>query len=294
MKNICILIMSVFCCLTLVGCNLSNTDSDEKLNTNTISGKILFRDPIIEGGTKSQGLVILDPSTTSITPIGVYGENARFMGSASKVLVGSVNEIEIFDILTKEIVYVYQIDNPSTQGGEIAYVDENHFSIVEGDKLILVDIQNNSKTVIAEDIGNGIHSWSSDGNNVYYSTHPEGENNKICRLNIETNKKEILFNGITPRISNDGNFVAYSSDGMNRKLIVKDLQNGEEWGYDGSPVKFCFSPDSEYIAVVEYWREPWYFDGYTVKIWDYKAGKTQIVVPKYANGQCWDIDWAEL
>lgn len=32
---------------------------------------------------------------------------------------------------------------------------------------------------------------------------------------------------------------------------------------------------------------------HTVKIVDYKTGNAQTVVPKYANGQCYDIDWAE-
>jgi len=272
---------------------MPSVNSQNELNTKTISGKILFRDPMIEGGTESQGLVVLDPFTTKITPIGIFGENARFMGATSKVLVGSVNKIEMFDISTKEAVEVYKIDNPATKGGNIAYVDEKHFSIVEESRLLLVNIENRTKTIITEDVGNGIHSWSGNGKTVYYSTHPAGEKNKICRLNIETNKKEVLFDGIAPRVSKDGNLLAYYTAGTNGKLIVKDLQSNQEWKYDGAPVKFCFSPDSRYIAVVEYWRGPWYFDGYTVKIWDYKENKSQTVVPKYAQGQCFDIDWAE-
>ncbi len=282
-------------CLSLVGCNVSGTNSQKELNTKAISGKILFRDPLIDkSNTPDQGLVLLDPFTTAITPIGIFAGNARFTGSATKVLVDTaLGKVELFDLETKESVQVYQSEIPFIQGLDIAYVDEKHFSLVEESKLILVNIMDGFKKVIAEDVGNHIHSWSGDGKTVYYSMHPTDENNKICRLNIETNKKEILFDGIAPRVSKDGNLIAYYSNDTDEKLIVKDLQSDHEWKYDGAPVKFCLSPDGEYVAVVEQWRGPWFYAGHTVKIWDYKANKSQTVVPKYANGQCVDIDWIE-
>lgn len=274
------------------------SDRNASIDLNTISGKILFRDPLIEGNVNlDKGLVLLDPLTTEITPIGIFGGNARFTSLATKILVGVANTVELFDVETKEKVLVYQSKNLAQAGGDIAYVDETHFSIAESNKIILVDLQNGSETEVVEATGIRTHSWSKDGETVYYSTYTTEDSNKVSnhifKLNIKTGQKEYLFDGICPKVSQDGDLIAYFPDRNRTKLIVRELDGENLWEYTAPMVDFCFSPGGEYIASVEWWRGPWYYDGYTVKILDYKIGKAQTIVPKYANGQCFDIDWAE-
>ena len=266
-----------------------------KKNFDNLSGKILFRDPLSDGTKKpDQGLVLLDPLTKVINPIGIHGYNSKFMGSISKILVekGS-GKIGIYDVLTKETKQVYQSENPSTQSYKIGYINEDHFSIVDRGQLILVNINDGSKKVLTEDIGIDIHSWSGDGNTVYYSLYSNNQKDSLYKLNIVTNTKEFLFEGRCPQVSKDGTLIAYIPDYQKSVLKVKQLNGKNEWEYYGPVLKYCFSPNGQYLATVEYWRGFGYYDGYTVKILDYKTGKTQTVVPKYANGQCWDIDWEE-
>lgn len=289
------MILMLSLCLYCTGCRVSNTKIQDTIPTKTISGKILFRDPLIEGMDKpDQGLVLLDPFTTAMTPAGIFGGNARFMGNSSKLLVNEAQgKVVLFDLETKETIQVYQADTPYISAVEISYVDERHFSVVEENKLILVNIENGEKRIIAEDIGNSIHSWSNDGTTLYYSVHSEGKNDQIVRLNVKTDQKEYLFDGFSPKVSKDGNLIAYFLDGDRTKLIVKELNGKKQWEYTAPMVNFCLSPNGEYIATVEWWRGIEFYMGCTVKIVDYKAGKTQTVVPKYAGGQCYDIDWAE-
>ena len=299
MKKILIMTLIVNLCFNFIGCGDPTTNIPIEL-TKTISGKILFRDPLVEGMNKpNQGLVLLDSQSTAITPIGIFGGNARFMGNTSKILVDTgLGEIELYDIDTKNTIQVYQAETPYISSIDISYVDEKHFSVTEENKMFLVNIQDNSKKKIVEEKNSiGTHSWCNNGKNVYYSAYTVAENNQVLnqifKLNVETGQREYLYDGIYPKVSKDGRLIAYFPNGDRTKLIIKELNGKGQWEYTAPMVKFCFSPDGEYIASVERWRGPWYYEGYTVKIVDYKTGNAQTVVPKYANGQCYDIDWAE-
>lgn len=279
---------------SLMGCEILNTEP-QKEPTKTISGKILFRDPLTEGRDKpDQGLVLLDPLTSSITPIEIFGGKARFMGQNSKVIVDiAQGKVVLFDLQTKETIPVYQAETPYISTIDMSYVDEKHFSVVEESKLILVNIEDGTKKIIVEDIGNGVHSWNGDGKIVYYSMYSTEGKNQIVKLNVETGQREYMFDGICPHVSRNGNLIAYFPDGNKTKLIVKELEGKNQWEYTAPMVNFCLSPDGESIASVEWWRGVGFYMGCTVKIVDYKTGKAQTVVPKYAGGQCFDIDWAE-
>lgn len=279
-------------CFLLYGCTTNRQQPEQaRLNTKTIEGKILFRDPMING-VNDRGLVLLDPFTTEITPIDFSGGIARFMGSTSKIITEKgIGTIELFDTDTKEGTILYETQNQQLTTYNIAYAGNNQFSVVDGSQLILVNIGTEEQTILTEDLGNSEHCWSGDGKYVYYSSRPESTN-QINRLNIETGEKDYLLDGIRPRISKDGSLLAYMTYGLDEKLIIKELNGEKEWVYPGAALMYCFSPDGQYLAVVEYWPGPWFYDGYTVKIWDFKAGKEQTVVPRYANGQCCDIDWA--
>ena len=281
--------------LIICSCLFWHIYKTKELQLTNISGKILLTDPLsYKENHIDRGLVLLDPVTTEMYPIGVEAVPAYFVNPSQVLLANFVDTVELFDIHTKESKVVYQLnkDKVGTQCGEIGCIDKTHFSMVVNNKLILVDIDNNVEKILAEDVGNDKHSWDKNNMTVYYSSTSNGKCDQICSINIESMHKEYLFEGYSPKISNDGNLIAYLTEvGNGKKLIIKELHGDKQWEYNAPIWDFCFDPSGKYIASVEWWRGIGYFQGYMLKIVDYKTNKTKIIVEKYSNGRCFSIDW---
>ncbi len=290
MERIKKIMIAVIVCLLTITSGCANNGKKE-INADTISGKILFREPMSDGNSISgSDFVTLDPFYCTITPVGFQGSCAKFFGSTSKILIQQeLGDVELFDVDTKEKEVVYNTGSNSSNF-EIAYVDDNHFSIADYKNIRLVDIRSGESTVVVEE-ASGTHSWCKNGKLLYYATSLDATGKKgIYSYEVETGKKTFVIDGAVPNISQDGKILAYQKKDS---LYVINLESGKEWKYRCIPFCFCISPDSKYVAVVEYWNGLWFYDGYTVKIWDYVKDETQTVLPRYANGQCSGIDWAE-
>lgn len=274
-KKTSALLSIIILCFLLVSCMFSQ----KKINP---SGKLLMRDP---NAGANNGLVLLDLHSLNITPTGSLGYDACFMDSDSKFLKGGFGSISLFDTQTCEETTIYQ----SAHDVEFAYANKSYFSVIEKNELFLVDISNGSKELLAGDADNSAHSWNKKGTIVYYTN----KDKKICKLDVETRSKEVLFDGVNPQVSDNGQFVAYIPSWSDNEIIIKDLINNKTWRYHAPIFHFCISPDGEYLAVVEYWRGIGFYSGYKLKIVDYKTNKTQTVLEKYAPGNCFGIDWTE-
>lgn len=284
------MMVAVLVCLVTLASGCESNDQKE-MNADTISGKILFREPMSDGKSISgSDFVTLDPFYCTITPVGFQGSRAKFFGSTSKILIQQeLGDVELFDVATKEKKVVYNTGSKSSNY-RIAFVDGNHFSIADFKNIHLVDVQNGESTVVVDE-ASGIHSWCENGKVLYYATSLNAADKKgIYSYNTQTGEKTYITDGADPNISPDGKILAYQKK---NSLYVKNLESGNEWRYKHTPLYFCLSPDSKYVAVVEYWSGAWFYDGYTVKIWDYKKDNSQTVLPRYANGHCSGIDWAE-
>jgi len=256
-----------------------------------ISGKILFKSPMSSGDTQEYaGLVLLDPLTKEIVSIDIHAGRAKFMGNTSKILADVAGGVATIDLQSGETNIVCTTFDALSVSA-ISYVNEEYISVTDQYKLYLVNIHDGSNRVLVDSV-TGIHSWSGDGKLLYYSSGL-GEDIAIYVLNLETGEDTYVCKGLNPNVSRDGTKLMYRPDRETREIVVKDLVTGKEWRYNNATVRSCFSPDGEYVAIVEYWRGSGYYLGYSVVIWDYKLDITQVVVPKYANGQCFDIDWAE-
>ncbi len=255
-----------------------------------LSGKIQVRNPWENDFAKiKESYAFIDAETAEIIPSGIPHTLLCFMGNGSKVLINIDNDAVLYDMETKEAISVYTPDEAegSIIDWEYSYVDEQHFSIAQWSKLILVDIETGEKRVIAEDVGSAVHSWANDGKTVYYSS--EGE---IVKLNVETGQKTYMFKGSHPQVSKDGELIAYYPDRPNQ-VIVQELNGENRWKYRAPVMDFCFSPDGKYLACFQWWRGWGLYFGGTLKIADYKTGRTKTVIPKFNAGQCYDIDWVE-
>lgn len=273
-----------------------------ELNSDTISGTILFRDPQSDYDPNVSGsrLFFFDPWTTKLTPVGIDGSKARFAGVSDKIITNSdKNTLSLFDITTGEEKTLYKTKNESDliYDCSIAFVDENHISIVENNEsLLLIDTRDYTEKVIVENIGNTIHSWGNGGKTVYFSQSEITNNkvkNKIMCKDIDTGEVKYLCDGVAPRVSQKGNILVYSAETPGRRMIVRNLTSNKEWKYKSSANFYCPSPDGKYVVLLEPWCGAWFYDGYTVNIWDYEKNISQTVLPRYANGQCQDIDWAD-
>lgn len=263
------------------------------ISLESLSGVILLEGPITEEENSLYDLVLFDPVSSAITHTDVYGESAIFMGKRSIILENIIGEMSLHNLETKETNFVYQSEE--TDISCIAYVDENHFSIVEKNNLVLVDMETGEREVLVKGIGNDIHSWSPDGKTVYFSVCPEGENQQIFMLNVETSQKEYLFDGWSPKISNDGKLIAYCPDDSFSRLVVKELNGDDQWEYRAPIEVFCFSPNGNHLATIE--RGQGSGTGLylccTVRVVDYKTGKRETVIPKNGSGNYSIIDWSE-
>ena len=283
-------IIVIFVCLVIFTSGCESNDQNE-MNSSMISGKILFKEPMSDGKSISgSDFVILDPFYCTVTPVGFQVSRAKFFGSTSKILIQQeLGDIELFDIETKDKKVVYNTGSKSSNFST-AYVDDNHFSIADFQNICLVDIQSGKSTVVVEE-ASGIHSWCDNGRFLYYATSLDATDKKgIYSYEVETGKKTFVINGAAPNISSDGKILAYIKNDV---LHVRNMETGKEWKYSNTPLYVCLSPDSKYVAIVEYWSGAWFYDGYTVKIWDYQKDISQTVLPRYANGRCTGIDWVE-
>ena len=234
-------------------------------------------------------LVSVDPFTGSVSPISNGGINpARIMGNTSIALYNGHDELETYNLKTKETKTVYE-----TNGWirSLEYVDETHVSLVEDKDLFLLNIEDGSKKLIVESV-EPEHSWSSDRKMLYYASFGYPEPEKICVLNIDTGETKELFRGICPKISKDGTKLAYFPD-PGGTIKVRDLSNDKEWKINANYfTDFCFSPDGRFICTTEipfiiYWYRN------VVKIWDYKTGTSKTLLSSKWRDASSYMDWIE-
>lgn len=119
-------------------------------------------------------------------------------------------------------------------------------------------------------------------------------NNTVYQYDIETGKTRELLKGYNSKYSNNNNLIAYLPDYQERpykKLIIRDIHTGKKWEYktNGSIMTYCFSPDDNYIAIVEkdkkYILQPQYGP---IIIWDFKNDKKSTLINNYYGNV---IDW---
>lgn len=271
-------------------------------NTNGMSGEILLCSPLYLENSW-QGVVTVNPQNKTLTDLRIQGSDACFFDSTHKILVDTGNNLELFDLKTMEIKTVYESQSLDALSS-FAYAGKKRFSVVDSESksLILVDLDLQAKTVVAENLVNPEHTWNDSGTVVYYciDSHMEpGSNHRadasvdyestIVKLDLTSGKITKVCNGVNPRLSKDGTKLGYC-DPEHTRVYVLDLEHNSRWVYDAPIHDFCFSPDGLHLATTESWRGFGLFSGDTVRIVDYKTGRTTKIIPK-AQDNRFCIDW---
>ncbi len=262
-------------------------------------------------------LVFTDGDTEKVAPLDLsvvpekdnYARNMCFFGSKSKILLERIcGKIELYNVDTNEYTQVYQVENPVVKIHEFDYVDDEHFSIIENNKLLLVNIVTNEKIVIADDaVEYSSVSWTASGKNVYYICEDDTDiRGSVCRLNIHTGKKEKFCFANKVACSPDGRYFAYTTYEVHRlfgrvaiegifdshfKVYVQDILTGDKWEFDIPAYDYSFSPDGEKLLISCDSREIGSTSGKALRVWDFKNDKSQIILPEIPLIH--DVDWIE-
>ena len=83
--------------------------------------------------------------------------------------------------------------------------------------------------------------------------------------------------------------------GTPKALFVRDMNTGQikELTFDPHINSYCFSPDSQYIAIYKPARAKldlkFKYNTYEIILWDYKNDKTYLLADDF--DQICDIDW---
>lgn len=250
-----------------------------------IPGKILLKEPIFKYTKTGSDYATIELNTGNISFVGAQGNKAIFLGSNKAIaLLHEDDSVEILDLKART---VKKINFNIGKINDIAYINTSHISLSTNNGIYVIDLATESAKCVLKS-ATAKHSWSKYGN-MYHELDIDNEKS-IYKYNLSTSRDEFVINGSSPKVSSEEKILAYR---RGQKLFVRDLKTGEEYVYPYNVFDYCLVEDGRYVAVVEYYRGIDLYDGYSVRIWDYKNDKTYTVVNKYYNGICTGIDWAE-
>lgn len=260
-------------------------------NTIKLEGKILFNTR--NDDRFSTGITIYDCLNDEFIELPITGGRAAFWGE-DKILFDNASIYE-YDLNTSQIKMVYQDEN-------INYFtpkDKDSFSFSKDNSIFLYNIKSGETILLVENVGgnSGAHSWSNDGNILYYShdSYPP----KIKSYDIHTNEIKDVTEGSEPTVC--GTNIAFVKKGV---LFVKDLKSGKEYRYSGNSYNYCFSPDGNIIVLQDAMSihtaikliikegikdAPVLLD--SVAVWDYKNNSKKILIDAINSSPELICDW---
>lgn len=254
------IVICVITILILVFCN--NTDNRE---LSYEGSKFLLHATI----NQQNGIVIYGYSNNEYDEMMLEGSQALF-GENECIFINRYNSIIKYDYTSKK-------ENVICSGEAIDYFtlyNNNSISFSSEEHIFLFDHTKKQKNVIVEDNGSIIHSWSEDGNNLYYSDI----DCQIKCFNLISENTEYICDGYNPIVS--GSKLAYKNEGF---LYIRDLITNETIQYSGCAYSYCFSPDGEALLIEDEMSllsgiKNKIMYGHSLVLWDYKHNKSATVV----------------
>ena len=232
-----------------------------------------------------------------------FRNSARFLHNSPYVFQDG-SAVERYNISSGKAEQVYpqkkdENDMPLLINNIIP-MNKEEFLFVCNHKLFKYDIEHNNEELLIDTSNLSYLCWidknydyAAQTNTIYYSN----DNGEISAYDMQDCKTNALglFGGM-PRVSGDGRFLVYRHGKINKKkLTVYDQATGSSWT---RPAKdyiedFCFSPDAEYVAVLEPDRSLTNFsvgNSRQISVWDYKNNKSYVVY-KYIQYSDFRLDW---
>lgn len=247
-----------------------------------INGQILFN--LNNRGTNA--ITMYDCSKEEFHKISTNGLQAVWSEN-NAIFLNQYDSISEYNLNTNEETIIYQ--------GELfdffTISNDNTISISKDNYIFLYDKESKEKKILIRDNGSKIHSWSDDGEILYYSD----ENERIKAVNILSGKVKDYAIGYDPIVC--GTKLAYKNNDM---LMVKNLMTGYEYKYIGCAYSYCFSPNSDVllvedeISIVTGVKNLFNNDvvlGHSVVVWDYANNKRNTLIDSCVSAPNLVCDW---
>ena len=152
------------------------------------------------------------------------------------------------------------------------------------DKYIyLYDKKNRKLRKIIDADYNSYFAFLEKDKNFFYNTN--SERGKVYKFNMNTNETKFMFNGFSPIISDDEQYMADIKDKNERILVIRNLRTGKEIEYDFGWIRnYSFSPENNKIVVQCENNK-----SYEIMVWDFINDKTKVVIDNapYVNSFDW-------
>ena len=297
------LIVTAFCmivsiCFVVTGCS--------KTSGINLQGTIVSNNPVgDEMGADS--IIMLDLSTGEIVKIAdtKNAREPRFSAEGDKVLCKHIGEflktsIREYNHVTGESTIMFEpgkYDEGIRNFYNAKYVpNSDNISFYSGESIYLYDIKTGEPEKIV-DRGNAGYFWYSDGDNLLI----DSDNMTICKVNIKTKEEHVLITeGMGAVLSANDRYICYIKVNylkvdekwvMESSLNVRDMETGEEWECEKkNTLGYVFSPDSNYIAIVQEGKTQ---DVQEMIVWDYRNDKKQVVMEKINFRHIDFFDWKQ-
>ncbi len=247
-----------------------------------INGQILFN--LDNSGTNA--ITMYDCSKEEFYKISTNGLQAVWSEN-NAIFLNQFDVISEYNLNTNEETIIYQ-DEPFDF---FTICNDNTISISKDNYIFLYDKESKEKKILIRDNGSQIHSWSDDGEILYYSD----ENRRIKAVNILSGKVKDYVIGYDPIVC--GAKLAYKNNDV---LIVKNLITENEYQYDGSAYSYCFSPDRDVllvedeISIVTAVKNLFDNDivlGHSIVVWDYANNKRNTLIDSCVSVPNLICDW---
>lgn len=253
----------------------------------------------IQGSININGQILFNLSNSGIHEITMYDCSREEFRSISAdglqavwsenntILLNRFDSICEYNLDTNEETIIYQGESFDF----FAICNDNSISISKDNFIFLYEKESKDKKILVQDNGSQIHSWSDDGEILYYSD----VNGNIKTVNTLSGEVVDYAIGYDPIVCETK--LAYKNKDA---LIVKNLVTEDEYQYNGSAYSYCFSPDSDVllvedeipirIAVKNLFANDIVL-GHSIIAWDYASHKRNTLIDSCVASPHLICDW---
>lgn len=262
--------------------------SKDAMNIKNLSGEILMKNPHLTGIHNSKSNIVkFNPSNKKYMDLDISCSSPYFSNDKNRVLgIQGPNKIVEYDLKNLNYAILYSDENVKNIFNPKYVPNHNEISFIENNKLQILNLENKEISDVTQ-VDSNSYTWSKDGNKIYF----DDEKGISCIDYVNLNKKEFKNGARNPIMSDNGEYLAYRVG--HESLVITELNTGEEWKYNTtSLVTYDFSPNGNYIAIIEEGAElPYFFNGQKMLIWDFKNNKKTTVISNVGDAANTNIDW---
>lgn len=276
---------------------------NSKLDVSQIKGCILTGD---ENNLEKAVIIDTDTNEKIYFDYCAAVNDVSFAGNKDQLILYLGNNIYLYNIVTKNKTLLCELDFDDFD--YVKYINDDYISFIKDKNLILYNLKLKKSEILGSNIEGNDYSYSYDTLKFYYSDN----NNKIYELNSKDKNIKYITYGYNPRISKNGNVIAFKRrEDSAIYIMIKNVKSGEEWKINNTTIEYLLSPDGNYLLLVKdkeanifnvidvyfcaiidsIFGTKWGYIGKELIIYDYKNRVEEIIVEKYSKLNFTCLDW---